>query len=371
MKLSIIILNYNAAAFLELCIYSVLRATKNIDAEIIVADNHSTDTSLQMLQNRFGNLVKVIAHDQNHGFSKGNNLAIAQAQGEYLCILNPDTLVSEQVFEECLAFAKAELKTGFIGVQLIDGTGNFLPESKRHLPTTKVALQKMMGKDKKYYYNEVAKDERGKVKVLVGAFMFCNKKVFDDCGGFDERYFMYGEDIDLSYTALQKGYHNYYLGDQKVIHFKGESTVKDKVYVERFYSAMQLFYEKHFEQHTFKKKAVQLMIQAVIALKKKTRQKEKPTENKNQIFITNQTDYYLNGVQHHINFAALSSLKPDKQQIIWDIKTLTFVEMINFMQQNQHYTFRFLSAKRDFYIGSDASDTRGEITTVLKTKKPS
>lgn len=364
MKLSIVILNYNAAAFLELCIYSVLKAIKNIDTEIIVADNHSTDGSLQMLQSRFGNLVNVIAHDQNHGFSKGNNLAIAQAQGEYLCILNPDTLVSEKVFDECLAFAKAELKTGFIGVQLIDGTGAFLPESKRHLPTPKVAWQKMIGKGENYYFNELEKHERGKVEVLVGAFMFCNKKVFDDCGGFDERYFMYGEDIDLSYTALQKGYYNYYLGDQKVIHFKGESTVKDKVYVKRFYGAMQLFYEKHFEQYAVEKKAVQLMIQTIIALKKKTPQEEKSTKNENQVFITNEADYHLNGIQRAINFAAISTLEPDKQQIIWDVKTLAFADIINFMQLNNQFTYRFLSAEREFYLGSDTSDTRGVITNV-------
>jgi N-acetylglucosaminyl-diphospho-decaprenol L-rhamnosyltransferase len=363
LKLSIVILNYNAAAFLELCIYSVLRATKHIDSEIIVADNNSTDASLEMLESVYGDRIKVIVHDENYGFSKGNNVAVVEAQGNFLCILNPDTLVGENVFEECLAFAKAEPKAGFIGVQLIDGTGTYLPESKRHIPTPKVARQKILGNDRGYYYNEIGASKRGKVDVLVGAFMFCEKSVYDDCGGFDERYFMYGEDIDLSYTALQKGYQNYYLGDQKVVHFKGESTIKDKVYLKRFYGAMGLFYDKYFKQSIVEKKAIDLLIKTMIAVKS-TQTSPKKRSDEEMTLVIEEKNFRLNGVTDYFNFESFKAHHRSKSTIIWDVKTLSFDDIANFMSKNLKLKYRFLSPKRDFYIGSDDSASRGEIKYV-------
>ncbi|MEN8817017.1 MAG: glycosyltransferase family 2 protein [Nonlabens sp.] len=361
MKLSIIILNYNAAAFLELCIYSVLRATKNIDAEIIVADNNSTDSSLQMLHFVFKDQVKVIAHEENYGFSKGNNLAVAQAKGEYLCILNPDTIVGEEVFKECLSFTQAQPKLGFLGVQLIDGTGKYLPESKRHIPTPKVARQKMLGNDRNYYYNEVGQNDRGKVDVLVGAFMFCKKEVYEDCGGFDERYFMYGEDIDLSYTAILKGYENYYLGDQKVIHFKGESTIKDKVYLERFYGAMGLFYDKYFKQSVLEKNAIDLMIKGMVALKSTPSIEYEVKEFDNLYLVTEDKDLDLPIKMERVKHSEVWDCTFEDATFLWDTKTLTIKEIIDFMTQTKELKHRFLSPKRDFYIGSDSSNSRGEI----------
>ncbi|OUS14512.1 glycosyl transferase family 2 [Nonlabens dokdonensis] len=361
MKLSIIILNYNAAAFLELCIYSVLRATKNIDVEIIVADNNSTDSSLQMLHFVFKDQIKVIAHEENYGFSKGNNLAVEQAKGELLCILNPDTIVGEEVFEECIAFARAQPIMGFLGVQLIDGTGKYLPESKRHIPTPKVARQKMLGNDRNYYYNEVGQNDRGKVDILVGAFMFCKREVYEDCGGFDERYFMYGEDIDLSYTAIQKGYQNYYLGDQKVIHFKGESTVKDRVYLERFYGAMGLFYEKYFKQSALEKKAIDLMIKGMVAVKSKQKQANEAKELNNLYLVTEDINLELPIKMKRVKHAEVWDCPLEDATILWDLKTLKIQEVIRFMIQTENLKHRFLSPKRDFYIGSDSSNGRGEI----------
>ncbi|WP_405377142.1 glycosyltransferase family 2 protein [Nonlabens sp. Asnod3-A02] len=358
MQLSIIILNYNAAAFLELCVYSVMRAVKNLDAEIIVADNNSTDHSLEMLASVYGDRIKVIAHKENHGFSKGNNLAVEQAQGEYLCILNPDTIVGEKVFEECLAFAKVEAKAGFLGTQLIDGTGKYLPESKRHVPTPKVARQKMLGNDSNYYFNEVGQNERGKVEVLVGAFMFCKKDVYEDCGGFDERYFMYGEDIDLSYTALQKGYDNYYLGDQKVIHFKGESTVKDKVYLKRFYGAMGLFYDKYFKQSTLEKKAIDLLISSMIVMKG-TKTTEIAQEEKEFILVTEDPTLKIKNVDSRTSIELLKSCNRLNKSVLWDLNSLKFEEMINYMSKNTEGTYRFLNQNKTFYIGSDSSKSRG------------
>ena len=361
MKLSIIILNYNAAAFLELCIYSVLRATKNIDVEIIVADNNSTDSSLQMLHFVFKDQIKVIAHEENYGFSKGNNLAVAQAKGEFICILNPDTIVGEEVFEECIAFAKAQSQLGFLGTQLIDGTGKYLPESKRHVPTPKVVRQKMLGNDRNYYYKEVDQNDRGKVDILVGAFMFCKKEVYEDCGGFDERYFMYGEDIDLSYTAILKGYENYYLGDQKVIHFKGESTVKDKVYLERFYGAMGLFYDKYFKQSAIEKKAIDLMIKGMVAVKSKQKQPNDAKELNNLYIVTEDINLELPIKMKRVKHAEVWDCPFEDATILWDLKTLKIQEVIRFMIQTEDLKHRFLSPKRDFYIGSDSSNSRGEI----------
>ncbi len=358
MQLSIIILNYNAAAFLELCVYSVMRAVKNLDAEIIVADNNSTDHSLEMLASVYGDRIKVIAHKENHGFSKGNNLAVERAQGDYLCILNPDTIVGEKVFEECLAFAKAEPKAGFLGTQLIDGAGKYLPESKRHVPTPKVARQKMLGKDSNYYFNEVGKNERGKVEVLVGAFMFCHKNVFKDCGGFDERYFMYGEDIDLSYTALQKGYDNYYLGDQKVIHFKGESTVKDKIYLKRFYGAMGLFYDKYFKQSALEKKAIDLLIHSMIAMKG-TKTTETVQEEKEFIIVTKDPALQIKNVKSTVFIEMLESCNRLNESVLWDVGSLKFEKIIYYMSNNTERTYRFLNQNKTFYIGSDSSKSRG------------
>jgi N-acetylglucosaminyl-diphospho-decaprenol L-rhamnosyltransferase len=339
--------------------YSVLKATKNIEAEIIVADNNSIDASLEMLASVYAGRVKVIANDENYGFSKGNNIAVAQAQGTYLCILNPDTIVGEKVFEECLAFAKAEPKAGFIGAQLIDGTGAYLPESKRHIPTPKVARQKIWGNNKNYYYHEVDQNQRGKVDVLVGAFMFCDKKVYDDCGGFDERYFMYGEDIDLSYTALQKGYENYYLGDQKVIHFKGESTVKDKVYLQRFYGAMGLFYDKYFRQSALEKNAIDLLIKGMIALHKNIE-----SSNRNdfsEIVVVTDDPTYQVDKRRCRTFDQLKSTEVIGVQIWWDLRSLELTAIMKYMSENPKHSYRFIAQKRDFYIGSDSNSSRGEV----------
>jgi GT2 family glycosyltransferase len=369
LELSVVILNYNTAAFLELCLESVTRATPHIDAEIIVVDNASVDDSLKMVSKTYPE-VKIIALDQNYGFSKANNIAVKQALGTYLCILNPDTVVGEEVFERCLAFAKAEYQPstsnknlGFVGVQLIDGSGTYLPESKRHIPTPKVARQKMMGNDQHYYYNEIAINGRGVVDVLVGAFMFCDKEVYERCGGFDERYFMYGEDIDLSYTSLQKGYENYYLGDLKVIHFKGESTVKDRKYLERFYGTMELFYDKYFKRSIAEQGLLKLAIKAMIILK--PTHKSVPELTEFPEFLITET------AEHRECLNNLPSLKleglegKNRLKLIWDVKSYTLEAMISFMKKHgTAFQYRFLNHSQTQYIGSDRSQDRGEIKKI-------
>lgn len=255
MKISIVIVNYNVKYFLEQCLYSVEKALTNIDGEIIVVDNNSVDGSVAMIHNKFPG-VKLIANTDNVGFSKANNHAIAMAQGTYVLLLNPDTVIAETTLSRCLDFMDQHPDAGALGPKMIDGKGNFLPESKRGLPTPEVAFYKISGLTKlfphskrfgRYYIGNTSADEVQKVDVLTGAFMLLRKNVLDTIGYLDEKFFMYGEDIDLSYRITKAGYANYYFPNTTIIHYKGESTRKGSLnYVLMFYKAMQIFAEKHF-----------------------------------------------------------------------------------------------------------------------------
>lgn len=365
-QLSIVILHYNAEAFLEICLSSVVRATQDLNVQIIVADNNSDNNNFQLLSNIYPH-VDFIYFDENHGFSKGNNLAIKQATGKYLCILNPDTLIAENTFTECISFLeKTKENIGFVGTRLIDGSGYFLPESKRNVPTPPVARNKFFGNGQLYYANHVKSDERGAIPVLVGAFMFCRKDVFHNCGGFDERYFMYGEDIDLSYTALQKGFINYYLGDLTTIHFKGESTIKDKVYFKQFYGAMSLFYDKYFKQSFVEKWLVKLLV-TIFSLLKFNQKSKKQKSQKSIFLISNDANFRISGIPDtFLNESLHSILVPQHSKIIWDLKSLTGSEIINFMALNTHknISYRFVNENRTFYIGSDYSTSRGVVKKI-------
>ena len=259
MQLSVIILNYNVRYFLEQCVLSVQKALEGIDGEIIVIDNNSSDDSCTMIK-KFFPKVKLIENSSNLGFPKGNNSGVTQAKGEYICILNPDTVVAEDTFTKMLNTKNWQLNTGIIGCKLIDGTGNFLPESKRGIPTPWVAITKIFALYKlfpkvslfnKYYAQHLTQNQSGKVDILVGAFMFMKRELYNEIGGFDENCFMYSDDIDLSYMALKKGKYNFYFHETTVIHYKGESTIRDGTYLKRFQEAMQFFYKKHFDKSIF------------------------------------------------------------------------------------------------------------------------
>ncbi|GIV28482.1 MAG: hypothetical protein KatS3mg027_2296 [Bacteroidia bacterium] len=255
MDISIIIVNYNVRFFLEQCIHSVLKAKDGLDIEVIVVDNHSVDGSVQMLKEKFPD-VKLIENKENVGFSKANNQGIKIAKGKYVLLLNPDTVLQEDTLVKCYEFMEQHSDAGALGVKMFDGKGSFLPESKRGLPTPMVAFYKIFGLSKlfpkskvfgKYHLTYLDKDRNHKVDVLSGAFMFIRKEVLDKIGGLDEDYFMYGEDIDLSYRITKAGYHNYYFSETSIIHYKGESTKKSSVnYVIVFYKAMMIFADKHF-----------------------------------------------------------------------------------------------------------------------------
>lgn len=256
-SLSIIIVNYNVRFFLEQCIYSIRQATKQLNIEIFVVDNYSSDDSVAVIQSLFPD-VKVIANTENVGFSKANNQALKMATGKYVLFLNPDTLLSENTLSVCFDFMNQNPNAGACGVRHLNGNGNYLPESKRGLPTPWVSFCKMSGlgnmfpKSKTfsgYYLGHLDATQTQTIEVLSGAFMYVRKLVLDEIGGFDERFFMYGEDIDLSYRITQSNHTIHYLPQSSIIHYKGESTKKQsRKYVNVFYNAMTLFAEKHFSK---------------------------------------------------------------------------------------------------------------------------
>lgn len=259
MKLSIVIVNYNVCSFLEQCLRSVQRS-QGVDCrrevEVWVVDNASVDDSVAMVKSRFP-WVRCIENRENVGFAKANNQAIAQAGGDYVLLLNPDTVLEENTLAVCLAFMDAHPEAGGLGVRMLDGNGRFLPESKRGLPTPETAFYKMAGLARlfphskrfaRYYMGHLSEFKTWEVEVLSGAFMLMPKRVLDEVGYLDETFFMYGEDIDLSYRITQGGYKNYYLADTRIIHYKGESTKKGSLnYVRVFYKAMEIFVAKHFK----------------------------------------------------------------------------------------------------------------------------
>ncbi len=255
MQLSVIIVNYNVKNLLRDCLLSVQKAAHSIDTEIIVVDNASSDGSVEMLKAEF-KYVNLIANTQNLGFSKANNQGIAQAQGKYILLLNPDTLINKNTFDDCLNFSKQTNNCGGIGVKMLDANNQFLKESKRGFPTPWASLCRLSFLNKLfpnsallngYYLGHLSNDENHQVEVLAGAFIWIKKSIIDEIGGLDETYFMYGEDIDFSYRIQQAGYHNYYLGTVTILHYKGESTDKYSFkYIKHFYDAMKIFSKKHY-----------------------------------------------------------------------------------------------------------------------------
>ncbi|MBR5958749.1 MAG: glycosyltransferase [Salinivirgaceae bacterium] len=254
MKLSVVIVNYNVKYFLEQCLHSVAKAAQGIDCEVFVVDNNSVDGSCAMVAEKFPQ-VKLIENKRNTGFAVANNQAIRQSTGEYVLLLNPDTLIEEDTFSKTLKFMDEHPDAGGLGVKMIDGKGNYLPESKRGFPSPMVAFYKIFGlsslfpksrRFNQYYMGHLSKDAINEVDVLAGAFMLLRRSALDKVGLLDEDFFMYGEDIDLSYRIIQGGYKNYYFPETRIIHYKGESTKKGSVnYVRMFYNAMSIFAQKN------------------------------------------------------------------------------------------------------------------------------
>lgn len=385
MQLSVIILNYNVRFFLEQCVASVQEALTNIDSEIIVVDNHSSDASCEMIKSRFPN-VKLIENNSNLGFPKGNNIGVAKAKGDYICILNPDTVVAEDTFEKLLAFTEKQENLGIVGCKLIDGSGNFLPESKRGVPTPFVALTKIFGLYKlfpnwelfnRYYAQHLSENETGEVAILVGAFMIMKRKLYNEIGGFDENCFMYSDDIDLSYMTLKKGKSNYYFHETSILHYKGESTVKDGLYMKRFREAMQFFYKKHYKSSVlfdFFMKIGALFF----ALIKKNQGNVKPIAIEDYILISNDENL-KNKLEKQLNKKLIWQTKLDsnalfshgnkstnQSEIVIDNASFSFKAIISFLElhKNQGFTFKIIPKNTSFMIGSNNSNDKGIVIKI-------
>jgi N-acetylglucosaminyl-diphospho-decaprenol L-rhamnosyltransferase len=381
MDLSIIIVNYNVKYFLEHCLLSVIKACTAVDAEIIVVDNNSTDGSEEYLSSKFP-AVNFIWSKENPGFGKANNRALAQAKGDYILFLNPDTIVPEDCFTKCISFFKVNADCGALGVRMIDGSGNFLPESKRSLPTPLSGFYKMIGLANlfpqskafaSYYDGHLAEKENNKTEVLAGAFMMLSKKAVEITKGFDEDFFMYGEDIDLSYRIIKAGLSNYHLGKVPIIHFKGESTQKQSAnYARHFYGAMKLFVDKHYKDSGFKRAAMNAAISS-----------GKLAANIRQRFSSGKTNHTnLNigkiistGSKVQIEFAQsllhseIESIGPEKIKEASSIKADTILlcegelsnkEIIDFIQQHPNeYQYLFYESGAMSIIGSNNKNTNG------------
>lgn len=254
MKLAVVIVNYNVKHYVEQCLHSLERALDGIESEVFVVDNHSKDGSVEYLRSRFSN-INIIESNHNLGFARANNIAIRRSSGEYVLLLNPDTFVSEQAIREVIAFADAHPALGGAGVKMYNSDGTLAMESRRGLPTPMTSFYKMCGlcskfprsrRFGKYYMSYLGWDNPERIEVISGAFFFVRRSALDKVGLLDTDFFMYGEDIDLSYRLLKGGYENWYL-PQAVLHYKGESTHKTSFrYVHVFYQAMLIFFRKHY-----------------------------------------------------------------------------------------------------------------------------
>ncbi|MCF6132382.1 glycosyltransferase family 2 protein [Flavobacterium wongokense] len=383
MQLSVIILNYNVRYFLELCVLSAQKAIQNIEAEIIVIDNNSSDDSCAMMKQRFPH-IKLIENTENSGFPKGNNIAVREAKGEYICILNPDTVVAEDTFEKVLAFAKSKSDLGIVGCKLIDGTGNFLPESKRGIPTPWVAFTKIFGLYKffpksalfnKYYAQHLGENQTGKVDILVGAFMVMKRELYNQLEGFDENCFMYADDIDLSYRTLLLQKQNYYFPETTVIHYKGESTVKDATYMKHFRDFLNFFYSKHFKQSLFFNLMARLgafYFSVVKLFQGKPKAKTPPsqyilvsdnetTREKLEAKLQKNVERTISENGKIVFSQTFSNRK--NAEIILDANYLDLKEAISFFEthKNKSFTFKLLPMQSNFIIGSNSSNDRGEV----------
>jgi GT2 family glycosyltransferase len=386
MQLSVIILNYNVRYFLEQCVLSVKEALSEIDGEIIVVDNNSTDDSCLMMKNQFPE-VKLIQNNQNWGFPKGNNIGVKQAKGKYICILNPDTVVAEDTFSKILAFAGQQIDFGIIGCRLIDGTGNFLPESKRGIPTPWVAFTKIFGLYNifpnhrlfnQYYAQHLRDNQTGEVDILVGAFMLMQRELYLEVGGFDEKCFMYADDIDLSYLVLKKHKKNYYFHETTVIHYKGESTVKDEKYMKRFQEAMEFFYQKHFRKSLFFSIFIKIGIIFFSFIKMfQGKPKANPLPESYILYTSNVILFdKLNAVLKNkalfFDFkkekAVNSSLvlKGKRVEIILDNQYISFKKCIEILEtlKDKSITFKIIPKMTDFIIGSNSKNEQGGIIKI-------
>ena len=381
MKLSVIIVNYNVRYFLEPCLQSVQDALVDIDSEIIVVDNNSPDDSCKMVEEKFPEIA-LIANTENYGFAKANNQGVSKARGQYILILNPDTIVEKDTFIKILDFAKTRHNFGALGVKLIDGKGEFLSESKRGIPTPTVSFYKLIGftskRTGKYYANHLKENEIGIIEILVGAFMLMTRKVYKEVHGFDESYFMYGEDIDLSYKILNKGYQNYYYPDTHTIHYKGESTIKNALSLRHFHQAMEIFYREHFKINRVYDFFMRLGIEfwyllKFFGLKKKVKPDELPNTiayfgTDKQVFdkiktVSSKVKFFQYSDIKNINRFKAYVKEKNIKEVIFDNNDVTYHKIIAYILELKEIglTFKIKPRNCNYFFGSNNSESRGEV----------
>ena len=272
LKLSVVIVSYNVRCYLAQCLVSLQRALQSVEAEVYVVDNHSRDDTVGYIREHFPH-VKLVASNHNHGFARANNIAIRQSVGEYVLLINPDTFVGEEVIKECLAFMESHPHAGGVGVRMLKADGSNALESRRGLPTPLTAFYKMCGlcaryprsrRFGRYYMGYLPWNSAQRIEIISGAYCLLRRSVLDETGLLDEDFFMYGEDIDLSFRIIKAGYENWYL-PQPILHYKGESTEHSSFrYVHVFYQAMLIFFRKHYSHATL---LISLPIKAAIFFK--------------------------------------------------------------------------------------------------------
>lgn len=366
---------------MEQCLCSVVKACNNIQTEIWVVDNNSTDGSKDFFSNRFPQ-VQFIWKQENVGFAKANNEALKLAKGEKILFLNPDTILPEDCLQKCLQFFDQQKNTGALGVTMIDGSGNFLPESKRGFPSAFASFCKMTGLTKlfahpscfgakifgRYYLAHLPKDQTNEVDVLSGAFMMVDKKVLNRVGGFDEDYFMYAEDIDLSYRIQKAGYHNIYFSGTSIVHFKGESTVKQHPeYIRNFYGTMILFVKKHYSGVS--KIGYVWLLKILVAVKSmfagRAKQQAHPMQKRKAFVLIDEAGLKKNGAMYRKYFESPERIDSITQSPAGSILLccepfLSFKEMILLMQQYRNqYEFFIHAATTGSMVGSRHKNTPG------------
>ena len=374
MKISVLILNYNVANFLDLCLISVSEALKNYNHEIIVVDNASSDNSLEIIEKYHQNVI-LIKNKENSGYPKGNNLGFEKVTGDYLLILNPDVIVPEDLIESILKKEETN-NQGIAGCYLFDGCGNYLPESKRQTPTPWVPFTKIIGLYKifpkskwfnQYYAMHLKPNQDGEIDILVGAFMWMKTSLYKSLQGFDENCFMYADDIDLSYRAKLLNLNNIYWSTPKVLHYKGESSNRDAIYIKRFNEAMQYFYNKHFKKNILFSILTKILTH-IFTVKKSF---EKPILKKSpqHFFLYPANENLKTKVSTKLNKSILSLTNINSHVftngscLIFDQNNMSFKEILDFMVNNTALglTYRIIPKGRNFMIGSDSKNNKGEV----------
>ena len=350
MKISVIIVSYNCKAFLDYCLQSVSKALKQIDSEILVIDNCSTDGSVEYLKLKKYDL-RIIENKENLGFSKANNKAAKLAKGEYLFFLNPDTIIPEDLIDSF--FKNKKPNTGIFSFRMIDGEGIFLKESKRNFPNVSIISKKIIGINSGYY-SELGELDSGNVDVLCGANMFIEKSLFIDINGFNEEYFMFGEDIEICHETFKKGYNNFYCGSSSIIHFKGQSTVNDTKYLKNFYGAMEIYYKNVFSTNQFLIAIIKVISRLIIFFRtisqKKTKIKVKYDQN---ILFSNKLNNRLEKIFGDILLIKKMDDTLKDCNLIFDSNYLTNKEIINYIDNSKNrnkINFWFLSSDYSYII---------------------